>query len=318
VTSIGSRREPQSRSVVHPVPPPRERLPQDDPSIAAERALFESSSPPPDRARTPMLPIAMTLILGLLLGFVAGYGIRGRQVERQTLAQDAAKPPAASDATTQGTAGSPQGRGKEFSEQAVAQRPATPPPAVPSAAPASKPSAPARASTPAPATPKAGKIVVRSRPSGAGVTLNGKWRGRTPFVLDNAAFGKYALRVVLPGYDPERENFSLSATDASKSLSYDLKRQPATVAQAPKKPASGGTATTGISPGAVFVDSNPRGARIFLDGKPIGVTPLRIGEVPIGSHVVRLELPDHRAWTGTATVVSGKEARVTGSLEPDR
>jgi hypothetical protein len=45
---------------------------------------------------------------------------------------------------------------------------------------------------------------------------------------------------------------------------------------------------------------------------------LRIGEVPIGSHVVRLELPDHRAWTGTATVVSGKEARVTGSLEPDR
>ena len=137
-------------------------------------------------------------------------------------------------------------------------------------------------------------------------------------MLDNAAFGKYAVRVVLQGYDVERENFSLSATDPAKSIAYDLKRQPAAVAQAPKKAAPTGTATTGILPGTIFVDSNPRGARIFIDGKPMGSTPLRIPEVPIGSHVVRLELPDHRAWTGTTTVVSGKDVRVSGSLEPIR
>jgi Protein kinase domain/PEGA domain len=318
VTPIGTRRDAQARSVVHPVPPPRERLPQDDPAIAADRGLFETHAPPPERARPAMLPIAVTLILGLLLGFVAGYGIRGRQTEPKTLAQDTTQRPAATDATTQGTAGAPQGRGKEWSEQAVGQPAAGQPRAVPSAPPASKPAATARASAPSPAAPRTGKITVRSKPAGAAVSINGKWRGRTPLVMDNVAFGKYAVRVALQGYDVERESVSLSTSDTSKSLSYDLKRQPAAVAQTPKKTAPTGTATTGITPGSVFVDSNPRGARVFLDGKPMGATPMRIPEVPIGSHVVRLELPDHRAWTGTATVVSGKDVRVTGSLEPIR
>ena len=51
---------------------------------------------------------------------------------------------------------------------------------------------------------------------------------------------------------------------------------------------------------------------------PKGLPPLRIPEVPIGSHVVRLELPNHHAWSGATTVVSGKDQRVTGSLEPIR
>ena len=333
VTSIGIRRDAQSRPAVHPVPPPprerqvAERLhkrerPQkaEEPPIAAERALFESHMPP-ERTPPAMLPIAFAVLLSLLLGFAAGYAVRARQSGPATFAQGATQSPPATAPDTQAS-GTPQGRGKEWSEQAVSQPPARQP-AVPSEPVAAKPPGPARATGPSAAAPRTGKIVVRSRPSGASVSVNGRWRGRTPLVLDNAAFGKYALRVVLPGYDVERENFSLSASDASRSISFDLKRQPAAVAQAskkatPTKAAPTGTATTGILPGSIFVDSNPRGARIFLDGKAMGTTPLRIPEVPIGSHVVRLELPDHRAWTGATTVVSGKDARVTGSLEPIR
>jgi hypothetical protein len=47
----------------------------------------------------------------------------------------------------------------------------------------------------------------------------------------------------------------------------------------------------------------------------VGVTPLRVGDVRIGTHVVRLELPDHRLWSTTARVAAGQEQRVTGSLE---
>jgi hypothetical protein len=54
---------------------------------------------------------------------------------------------------------------------------------------------------------------------------------------------------------------------------------------------------------------------VFIDGKPVGATPLSLPEVPIGSHVVRLELPDHRIWSTTARVTAGQQARVTGSLE---
>ena len=45
------------------------------------------------------------------------------------------------------------------------------------------------------------------------------------------------------------------------------------------------------------MDSRPRGARVVLDGRAVGTTPARIPDVPIGTHVVRLELPDHRVWS---------------------
>jgi hypothetical protein len=47
----------------------------------------------------------------------------------------------------------------------------------------------------------------------------------------------------------------------------------------------------------------------------MGTTPVSIPEIPIGSHVVKLELPDHRVWTASTRVTTGQETRVTGSLE---
>jgi hypothetical protein len=67
--------------------------------------------------------------------------------------------------------------------------------------------------------------------------------------------------------------------------------------------------------GAVYVDSRPRGARVSIDGRFVGVTPVRVPDIRIGTHVVRLELPDYRIWSSTATVTAGQEQRVTGSLE---
>jgi hypothetical protein len=67
--------------------------------------------------------------------------------------------------------------------------------------------------------------------------------------------------------------------------------------------------------GSIYVDSRPRGARVFIDGKQVGTTPMRIPELGIGSHVVRIELPDHRTWTTSTRVAAGQETRVTGSLE---
>ena len=67
--------------------------------------------------------------------------------------------------------------------------------------------------------------------------------------------------------------------------------------------------------GSIYVDSRPSGARILVDGRFAGTTPARIPEVSIGSHVVRLELTDHRPWTASTRVSAGEESRVTGSLE---
>jgi hypothetical protein len=55
---------------------------------------------------------------------------------------------------------------------------------------------------------------------------------------------------------------------------------------------------------------------VFIDGKEIGSTPIQIPGVRIGSHVIRLQLADHRIWSNSVSVSAGRESRVTGSLEP--
>ena len=70
--------------------------------------------------------------------------------------------------------------------------------------------------------------------------------------------------------------------------------------------------------GSIYVDSRPRGARVLIDGKEMGTTPVLIPDIRIGSHIVRLQLAEHSDWTSTARVTAGQEARVTGSLERNR
>ena len=118
----------------------------------------------------------------------------------------------------------------------------------------------------------------------------------------------------------------LSADTPARSISMQLKAEPSTPAsrQAPAaspraapRPAAEPEApqSSTVYTGSIYVDSRPRGARVTIDGKEVGLTPLRVSDVKIGSHVVRLELPDHRLWSSTTRVISGQEQRVTGSLE---
>jgi hypothetical protein len=283
--------------------------------------------PPPaaERSRPPMLPLAMTLILGLLLGFAAGFTVG----ERSALMPAADGTAAAR--TTDGAEGSP----------APAASPATGTPGADANTPTPVPDtaadtpAPARGVPPAPAAsapPAArnGHLVVRSTPSGAAVIVNGRWSGRTPLTLDRVALGRHAVRVVLPGYQTAREDVQLTSQAASRTLTITLQRTPAAApaATAASRTAAAqrGTAGSGdntpaasaATTGVLQIDSRPTGARVLLDGTPLGTTPIRIPEVAPGAHTIRLELADHLPWTTTADVKAGETARIGGSLEPTR
>jgi PEGA domain-containing protein len=153
-------------------------------------------------------------------------------------------------------------------------------------------------------------MIVRSNPPRAGVTVNGDWRGRTPLTLSGLKFGSYSVRVVQPGFATAREDVKLSAAEPSRALSFRLQR-----AVGPARPPAAQAGAPPALVGSIYVDSRPRGARVVIDGRVLGTTPARIPDVPIGSHVVRLELPDHRVWTTSTSVAAGKEASVTGSLD---
>jgi hypothetical protein len=67
--------------------------------------------------------------------------------------------------------------------------------------------------------------------------------------------------------------------------------------------------------GTLVADSRPAGARVVLDGKAVGKTPLKLANVKAGAHMVRLELDGYRVWAAEITVAGGRDTRVAGSLE---
>jgi hypothetical protein len=284
---------------------------------------------PAERPRPAILPLAFTAIVCLLIGYTIRDAVGGRQTAATTTpTAETAKttPPPAPTPASSSTA--PQQPGRAYSEQAIAPPAAAAAqargeaPPVPGDAPAAD--APVRAPKAATASASSARLTVLSTPKHAGVMVNGKWRGRTPLTLDALPLGTYTVRVLQPGFVSSNEEVTLSTRQPMRTISANL--QPISARASTPASGSGRSAANGRTAparepapqtysGTIFVDSRPRGATILIDGKLAGTTPASIPDVPIGSHVVRLELADHRAWTTSTRVAAGEQARVTGSLE---
>ena len=132
--------------------------------------------------------------------------------------------------------------------------------------------------------------------------------------MDKLSFRSYAVSVSQTGFATARENVKLTAAAPSQTVNLELERTAA-------RPAAAAPRATRDAPepptplGSLYIDSRPRGARVFVDGKPVGVTPVAVPDLRSGSHVVRMELADHRPWTTSARVRAGEQERVSGSLE---
>jgi hypothetical protein len=96
------------------------------------------------------------------------------------------------------------------------------------------------------------------------------------------------------------------------SLDRSSRAQPASRAEATAGAA--GAARTEFF-GSLAVESLPAGARVFLDGRLLGTTPLVSARIPVGSHVVRVDRAGFLPWTTSVQIVSGQRVRVTASLE---
>ena len=300
-------------------------------SVAARAPSFGYAPLPQeqDRGRESRAPLVLTLLLGLLAGIAGGYAIWGRGTAADPAVGPSAGAAQAGEATPRDfseavvPADQPEASAPREQSQAAAaagagaatttRREDEEPPAATGA-----PLAAAGGEAPrAAARPSTGTLTVRSTPAGAGVTIDGRWRGRTPVTVRDLPLRRHQVRVVQPGFQPATESVSLSGDTPERTVTLRLQQAARTARQG----RGSGTNTAAPPPaasvftGSVFVDSRPRGARVSIDGRAVGVTPVSVPEVRIGTHVVRLELPDHRIWSTTTTVTAGQEQRVTGSLE---
>ena len=60
--------------------------------------------------------------------------------------------------------------------------------------------------------------------------------------------------------------------------------------------------------GGLKIDATPPGARVYLDGKLVGRTPLELAAIRAGEHIVRLKLDRHADYLDTIRIEPGRTA----------
>jgi hypothetical protein len=144
----------------------------------------------------------------------------------------------------------------------------------------------------------------------ANVYLDGVRNGLTPRSLRDVPLGSHVIRVTRPGYEPQEQTVVLTAEEPSASLSFTLRRGSGRSAGGQQGPAVRSVLT-------VFIDSNPPGARIRIDGRDLAPTPLTVRQLRPGTHTLELRLPGYKTWTQRLTVAAGDDRRITATLERD-
>ena len=75
------------------------------------------------------------------------------------------------------------------------------------------------------------------------------------------------------------------------------------------------TATVPRFRGTLAVDTITQGARVFVNGDFMGVTPLVLKDLPVGSRAVRVEAAGYRPWSSSVQVTANRQTRVAARLE---
>jgi serine/threonine protein kinase len=273
------------------VPPPEVETPF-PPSWSAQppRALQAEESEP---ARGGTGRMIVLVLIALAVAAVAAYLVSGRTSTPTPAAKTTpAKPPVT--ATTVDLPPSPA--------------PVPPGPALPAPTPSRPASGAASAPPIRPAA--AGRLLIRTTPADAVVTINGEPRGKTPLAVRDLALGLYTIHVSRNGFAAADRRVRLTARRPSESLEISLK------AVAPAISSRGSRGSRGASEaGRLSVESRPSGARVFVNDRLVGATPLAMPGLPAGPATVRIEMDGYQTWATTVRVNAGEQTRVAASLD---
>ncbi len=273
------------------------------------RGSLGSSAAPQLTRRIPKGALFAVLVGAVAIGVPAGYLFLG---SRGDVNHSGAAPTNTSPA--QAFTEAPVPPASNLSSQSPLTM--TVPAATPKAAPSVVPSAPrqaAKAPAVAAVRPDTARLLVRSTPAGATVTVDGRPSGTTPVALRDLPMGTRTVIVARSGFESAERRVTLTGDRPSRSIDVTL---------APLAPASAAGGTGAVRrpvarpvSATLFVETRPAGATVIIDGQPsTGVTPLTLETIPPGRHTVRIERDGYRPWTTTVNVKAGERVRVAASL----
>jgi predicted nucleic-acid-binding Zn-ribbon protein len=140
-----------------------------------------------------------------------------------------------------------------------------------------------------------GSIYVDSTPSGALVILDGKTTGKTtPATIEGILVGNHQIRCRMNGYT---EHFQTVAVNGNQTtnVTLDLRDSPI---------------------GSIYVDSDPSGASIYLDGFDMDYnTPATLSFISAGSHTVLCKMSGYPDQSQSVIVYSGQTTSVLITFE---
>ena len=118
-----------------------------------------------------------------------------------------------------------------------------------------------------------------------------------------------------PAAVPAGSAAATPSAPAASSSPLPTSQAPVQAEVAPPAPVEQPPAPAKAAQGTLVVASRPAGARVVLDGREAGKTPLTLRDVKPGSHKVRLELTGYRSWSSTVRVAAGRQRKIAASLE---
>jgi hypothetical protein len=137
------------------------------------------------------------------------------------------------------------------------------------------------------------QVQFTSKPDNANILLNGQEIGRTPLTKEIEA-GTYSVRYQIedPPHRSHESKLVIRAGQDARHVGKLLPRQ-----------------------GAIMVISRPRGAEIYINGKPQGKTPRKFDRLFIGTYTVRLEMEGYRSTSKELTVTDDGFVAFEGHLK---
>lgn len=136
-----------------------------------------------------------------------------------------------------------------------------------------------------------GIIELKTQPSGALVTVNGEFRGRSPIRLEVESERAHDLRLTKPGYGNVTKTVSVKP-GASRSI--DLKLE--------------------AKYGTLFITARPSGARLKVDGKALGRAVRRL-RLPATPHKIEISHPGYQTYVTTVTPQPGLASKLDIKLD---
>ena len=142
-----------------------------------------------------------------------------------------------------------------------------------------------------------GAISAQSSPAGATIYVNGVSYGTSPRTISNLLPGTYSVMAYLNGYSSDTRMVTVTA---AQTTVYSPVLQPS------PNPATG----------AIFAQSTPEGASIYVNGVYQGTSPLTIAALSPGTYTLKAALSGYDNDVQRVTVNAGKVSFYTPEFYP--